>query len=96
VIFASVLLSALEVAVVNAVMTFFSTSPLRSSALCSRSASVSATLSGDLLEFAQAFRGAGFTAVSSVGYYLLPNLALFNVRSEAVHGLPSWTTTSTR
>jgi len=89
VIFVSVLLSTLEVAVVTAVMTFFSTftSPLLS-ALFTLCVVVSGHLSGDLLEFAKHFGGAGFNVVSSIGYYVLPNLALFNVRSEAVHGLP--------
>jgi len=89
VIFVAVFLSALEVAVVTAVMTFFSTftSPLLS-ALFTLCVVVSGHLSADLLEFAARFGGAGFHAMSSVAYYLLPNLALFNVRSEAVHGLP--------
>lgn len=88
-IFVSVFLSAIEVGVVTAVMTFFSTftSPLLS-ALFTLCVVISGHLSGDLLEFARHFGGAGFRVVSSVGYYLLPNLALFNVRSEAVHGLP--------
>jgi ABC-type transport system involved in multi-copper enzyme maturation permease subunit len=89
VIFAAILLSALEVGVVTAVMTFFSTftSPLLS-ALFTCCVVVSGHLSGDLLEFARHFGGAGFQVLSSIGYYVLPNLALFNVRSEAVHGLP--------
>jgi ABC-type transport system involved in multi-copper enzyme maturation permease subunit len=88
-IFVAVFLSALEVAVVTAVMTFFSsfTSPLLS-ALFTICVVVSGHLSADLLEFARRFGGAGFSAMTSVAYYLLPNLALFNVRSEAVHGLP--------
>jgi ABC-type transport system involved in multi-copper enzyme maturation permease subunit len=89
VIFVALFLAALEVAVVTAVMTFFSTftSPLLS-ALFTCCVVVTGHLSGDLLEFARHFGGAGFQAVSSIGYYLLPNLALFNVRAEAVHGLP--------
>ncbi len=89
VIFIAVFLSALEVAVVTAVMTFFSsfTSPLLS-ALFTICVVVSGHLSGDLLEFARRFGGVGFSAASSVAYYVLPNLALFNVRSEAVHQLP--------
>lgn len=89
VIFVAVFLSALEVAVVTAVMTLFSTftSPLLS-ALFTLCVVVSGHLSADLLEFAERFGGAGFNAVSSVAYYVLPNLSLFNVRSEAVHGLP--------
>jgi hypothetical protein len=89
VIFAAVFLSALEVAVVTAVMTLFSTftSPLLS-ALFTLCVVVSGHLSADLFEFSQHFGGAGFNVASSVAYYVLPNLSLFNVRSEAVHGLP--------
>ncbi len=74
---------------VTAVMTFFSTftSPLLS-ALFTLCVVVSGHLSADLFEFARHFGGAGFNVVSSVAYYVLPNLSLFNVRSEAVHGLP--------
>jgi ABC-type transport system involved in multi-copper enzyme maturation permease subunit len=89
VIFAAVFLAGLEVAVVTAVMTLFSTftSPLLS-AVFTICVVVSGHLSSDLFEFAERFGGAGFHLVSSVAYYVLPNLALFNVRSEAVHGLP--------
>jgi ABC-type transport system involved in multi-copper enzyme maturation permease subunit len=89
VMFVSLFLAALEVAVVTAVMTLFSTftSPLLS-ALFTLCVVVTGHLSGDLLEFARHFGGDGFQVASSIGYYVLPNLALFNVRSEAVHGLP--------
>ena len=89
VIFVAVFLAALEVAVVTAVMTLFSTfsSPLLS-ALFTVCVAVTGHLSADLLEFARHFGGIGFQIASSIGYYVLPNLALFNVRSEAVHGLP--------
>jgi len=88
-IFVSIFLSALEVGVITAVMTFFSTftSPLLA-ALFTCCMVVCGHLSGDLLEFARHFGSGGFRVVSAAGYYLLPNLSLFNVRSEAVHGLP--------
>lgn len=88
-IFIALHLSVVEVALITAVLTFFSTftSPLMSSmfTLC---VFICGHLSGDLLDFANHFGGAGMKIVSSIGYYLLPNLALFNVRSEAVHNLP--------
>ena len=88
-ILVSVYLSVLEVALVTAVLSFFSsfTSPLLSS-LFTLCVFIAGHLSTDLLEFARHFGGMGFKIVASAGYYLLPNLSLFNVRSEAVHNLP--------
>jgi ABC-type transport system involved in multi-copper enzyme maturation permease subunit len=88
-IFMALHLSVVEVALITAVLTLFSTfaSPLMSS-LFTLCVFICGHLSGDLLDFARHFGGAGMKVVSSVGYYLLPNLALFNVRSEAVHNLP--------
>ncbi|MEJ2721949.1 MAG: hypothetical protein P8181_12550, partial [bacterium] len=88
-ILASVYLSVLEVALVTAVLSFFSsfTSPLLSS-LFTLCVLIAGHLSTDLLEFAEHFGGVGLKIVASAGYYLLPNLSLFNVRAEAVHGLP--------
>lgn len=81
-------LAILEVAVVSSVLTFFAsfTSPMLSSffTICSV---VAGHLSTDLLEFAQRFGGAVTRAVATGAYYLLPNLGLLNVRSEAVHNL---------
>ena len=87
-IFTSVYLSVIEVAMVTALMTFFSsfTSPMLSSffTICIFGAG---HLSKDLLEFAERFTGAAPKFFAHVAYYLLPKLGLFNVREEAVHGL---------
>jgi hypothetical protein len=87
-IFLAMYLSAVEVALVTAVMTFFSsfTTPLLSSffTLC---VFISGHLSKDLLAFAEHFGQGLFRTISSVGYYVLPNLSLFNIRPEAVHNL---------
>jgi ABC-type transport system involved in multi-copper enzyme maturation permease subunit len=88
-IFIAMYLSAIEVALVTAVMTFFSsfTTPLLTSffTLC---VFVAGHLSKDLLAFAEQFGQALFRWTSAVGYFVLPNLSLFNIRSEAVHDLP--------
>ena len=88
-IFLAMYLSAIEVALLTAVMTFFSsfTTPLLSSffTLC---VYISGHLSKDLLGFAEHFGHALFRTISSAGYYVLPNLSLFNIRPEAVHDLP--------
>jgi len=88
-IFVAMYLSAIEVALITAVMTFFSTftTPLLSSffTLC---VLIAGHLSKDLLAFAEHFGQTLFKTIASVGYYILPNLSLFNVRPEAVHELP--------
>ena len=88
-IFVAMFLSAIEVALITSVMTFFSafSTPLLSSffTLC---VVISGHLSKDLLTFAQHFGQTPLKIVSTVGYYVLPNLSLFNVRPEAVHNLP--------
>ena len=88
-IFVAMYLSAVEVALITAVMTFFSsfTTPLLSSffTLC---VFIAGHLSKDLLAFTEHFGHAVLKIASSVGYYVLPNLSLFNVRPEAVHNLP--------
>jgi ABC-type transport system involved in multi-copper enzyme maturation permease subunit len=88
-IFVAMYLSAVEVALITAVMTFFSsfTTPLLSS-LFTLCVFIAGHLSKDLLAFAEHFGNAFLKATSSVGYYVLPNLFLFNVRPEAVHDLP--------
>ena len=88
-IFISVFFSILEVAMITALMTLFSsfTSPLLS-AFFTVCIFVSGHLSKDLLEFAEVFGGEGFTAVAQIGYYILPNFSFLNVRTEAVHSLP--------
>jgi hypothetical protein len=44
-------------------------------------------MSSSILEFANRFGGPAVKAVANGAFYMLPNLALFNIRSEAVHGL---------
>ena len=88
-IFAAVLLSCVEMTVMCAVTVFFSTftTPILTSffSLC---IFVAGSLSGDLRVFAQKFGGGAFARVTDAVYYLMPNLAVFNLRHEAVHGLP--------
>jgi ABC-type transport system involved in multi-copper enzyme maturation permease subunit len=87
-IFWAIYLSILEVALVAALLTFYSsfTSPVLGSffTLCTV---VAGHLSKDLLAFADRFTGTVPKAAAHVAFYVLPNLGLFNVRSEAVHGL---------
>jgi len=87
-IFWAVYLSMFEIGLVAAVLSFFSsfTSPVLASffTICT---AVSGHLSKDLLEFADRFSGAIPKFFASAAYYLLPNLGLFNIRQEAVHGL---------
>jgi ABC-type transport system involved in multi-copper enzyme maturation permease subunit len=88
-VFWAIYLAILEMAVVTAVLTFFAsfTSPILSS-FFTVSVVVAGHLSKDLLTFAERFGSALPKVVAHAAYYLLPNLALFNVRAEAVHGLP--------
>jgi hypothetical protein len=84
-----VYLSFLETAVVCSLVLLFSTftTPLLTSffALCIFAAG---SMSGDLRVFASKFGGEGTKLVTDALYYLLPNLKVFNLRHEAVHGLP--------
>jgi hypothetical protein len=88
-IFWAICLSLLEIALVAAVLTFFSsfTSPVLASffTICTAAAG---HLSKDLLAFAEQFTGTATKVLAQAAYYVLPNLGLFNVRQEAVHGLP--------
>ncbi len=88
-VFAAVYLSTLEVAVICAVVIFFSTftTPVLTSffSLCLFAAG---SLSNDLRIFAEKFGGSLMKTVMEVFYYILPNLKVFNLRHEAVHGLP--------
>jgi len=87
-IFAAVYLSLLEMAIICAVVIFFSTftTPVLTSffTLCFF---VAGSLSNDLRAFAQKFGGPIMKYVMEAFYYLLPNLRVFNLRHEAVHGL---------
>lgn len=88
-IFWAIYLSVFEIALVAAVLSFYSsfTSPILASffTICTAAAG---HLSKDLLEFAERFTGALPKFFANAAYYLLPNLGLFNIREEAVHGLP--------
>jgi Cu-processing system permease protein len=88
-VFASVYLSLLETVVISSLVMFFSTftTPMLSAffTLCMFAAG---SLSGDLKVFASKFGGAGMKSVTTLFYYILPNLKVFNLRHEAVHGLP--------
>lgn len=87
--FRSMYLSAVEMALLTAVMSFFASfSTPMLSAFFTLTVFIAGHLSKDLFRFAEHFGGAGFKFVSSIAYYMLPNLSLFNVRSEAVHNLP--------
>lgn len=87
--FRAMYLSVVEVALLTAVMSFFSSfSTPMLSAFFTLCVFVSGHLSKDLFEFADHVGAGGFKFVSKVAYYALPNLALFNIRSEAVHDLP--------
>jgi len=84
----AVYLAVLETMVVTAVLTFYSsfTSPVLAS-FFTLATVAAGHLSKDLLIFADRAKGiAHHVAVGA--YYVLPNLGLLNIRSEAVHNLP--------
>ena len=80
--------SLIEIGLIIGVMIFFSTftTPLLTSffTICIY---VAGSLSGDLRLFAQKFGGKMMNYVMDVLYFTLPNLKVFNLRHEAVHGL---------
>jgi Cu-processing system permease protein len=88
-VFAAVYLSLLEAIVVSSIVMLFSTftTPMLTS-LFTLGLFAAGSLSGDLKTFAAKFGGAGMKAATELFYYLLPNLKAFNLRHEAVHGLP--------
>lgn len=82
-------LSVIEIALLTSVLTFFST--FSSPVLCSfftLCVFISGHLSKDLLAFAEHFGSPPLQVMSTVFYYVLPNMSLFDIRSEAVHGIP--------
>ncbi len=85
----SVYLTLLEVALVTALLTFFASfsSPLLGS-LFTIACVVSGHFASDLLVFAERMGGTVPRIVATGAYYLLPNLELLNIRTEAVHNLP--------
>jgi ABC-type transport system involved in multi-copper enzyme maturation permease subunit len=88
-IFWAIHLSLIEASLIASIMAFFSSfsTPVLGSffTIC---VVVSGSLSKDLLAFAEQFGTGIFKIIATAGYYVLPNLSLFNVRQEAVHGLP--------
>jgi hypothetical protein len=78
----------LEAALVTALLTLFASfsSPVLGS-FFTIACVVCGHFSSDLLAFAERFGGGVPRAVATGAYYLLPNLELLNVRSEAVHNL---------
>jgi hypothetical protein len=89
VVFMALYLTLLEVAVVCSIVVFFSTftTPVLTS-FFSVCLVVAGSLSGDLRIFAEKFGGIVMKRVVDVLYYVLPNFKVFNLRHEAVHGLP--------
>jgi len=86
--FWAVYLAILEAMVVTAVLTLFSSysSPVLASffTIC---AVVAGHFSRDLFDFAERFSGPALKVVATGAFYVIPNLGLFNIRSEAVYGL---------
>jgi hypothetical protein len=76
-----------ELAVITAIALFFSTfsSPLLSAAF-SLGLFVAGRFSADLRNFNQVVDAGAATALAQVLYWLLPNLAPFDVRTQVVHG----------
>lgn len=85
----AVLLIFVELSVITAVAILFSsfTTPTLS-AIFTLAVFVIGHLSRDLKEFAAQFGGPTLKAVVFTLYYLLPNLSNFNIKDQAVHGVP--------
>ena len=81
---------AAELAVVTAVAVFWST--FSSSAMLSAALTASIWVAGqfgaDLRNFDQVVKSPAAAALARGLYYLLPNFAAFDVKSQVVHGLP--------
>jgi ABC-type transport system involved in multi-copper enzyme maturation permease subunit len=84
----AVYLTMLEAGLVTALLTLFASfsSPVLGS-FFTVACVVCGHFSSDLLAFAERVGGVVPRAVATGAYYLLPNLELLNVRSEAVHNL---------
>ena len=85
----AVYLTLLEGGVVTALLTLFASfsSPVLGS-FFTISCVVAGHFSSDLLTFAERVGGTMPKIVATGAYFILPNLELLNVRSEAVHNLP--------
>jgi hypothetical protein len=84
----AVYMTMLEAGLVTAILTLFAcfTSPVIGS-FFTVACVVAGHFSADLLEFARRFSGGVPHALVKGIYFLLPNLGLMSLRSEAVHGL---------
>jgi Cu-processing system permease protein len=85
----AVLLTFIELSVVTAIAVFFSTfsTPLLSAAL-TVGLFVAGRFSADLRDFNQVVESPVAGAIARGLYWILPNLAQFDVRAEVVHGQP--------
>jgi len=85
----AILLIIAELAVVTAIALFFSTfsSPLLST-LLTLGLWVAGHFNSDLRNFGAVVDSAPVIAIARALYYLLPNLAPFDVKADVVHGLP--------
>ncbi len=85
----AVLMTLVELAVVTAIAVFFSSfsTPLLSAAL-TFGIFVAGRFSADLLNFNQVVESPVVKAITQGLYWILPNLAQFDVRSQVVHGQP--------
>jgi ABC-type transport system involved in multi-copper enzyme maturation permease subunit len=85
----AILLIFAELMVVTAVAVFFSTfsSPLLAT-LLTLGLWVAGHFNADLRNFEKVVDVAAVTWIAKTLYYVLPNLAPFNVKAEVVHGLP--------
>ncbi len=82
-------LTFVELAVITAVAVFFSTfsTPILSAAF-TFSLFLAGRFSADLRNFNQVLDSPGANAIANVLYWVLPNLAGFDVRNQVVHGQP--------
>jgi hypothetical protein len=82
-------LTFVELCIVTAVALFFSTfsTPLLSAAL-TFGFFVAGRLSGDLRNFREVMQSPVAGRLAEAAYWVLPNLAPFDVRSQVVHGQP--------
>ncbi len=85
----AILLIFAELTVVTAVAMFFSTfsSPLLATVL-TLGLWVAGHFNADLRQFENVVDSAAIVWIAKALYYLLPNLAPFNVKAEVVHGMP--------
>lgn len=85
----SLALSVVELGVITALVVFYSSfSTPALTALFTAATIVAGTLAEDLLYFASQGAAPWLARVTEAVYWLLPHLALFNVRGTVVHGVP--------